>query len=204
MRSPPTLAAPARAQRFFLDQHAFLGQVVGGLVLGELEDDDLRQAPPGQNALSYLLWHATRWEDVLVNTWVVRRPQVLDSDDWLNRLALESRHVGTALTHAEAAALARRVDLPALRAYTVAVSERTVDVVRSLPDAAFEESIEDIRLQLGAADGAHANPRAPWLDTFFAGHTVAWHLAFLNVHLAEHLVGEALAVRGQLGIPLGL
>jgi hypothetical protein len=200
----PTSSAPARARQFFLDQHAFIGHMVNSFVLGGLDDDDLRRAPPEQNALGFLLWHATRWEDVLVNTWVAARPQVLHGEQWLARLALDNGHVGTALTHSEAAALAQRVDLTALRAYAAAVSERTVDVVGSLPDGALEDTVDDTRLRAAAADGAHLNSRAAWLDAFFAGRTVAWHLSSLNVHLAEHLVGEALAVRGQLGIPLGL
>src|SRR5688572_26367509 len=197
MHSPPTLSAPARARRFFLDQHAFLGHIVSNFVLGELENDDLRLAPPHQNALSFLLWHGARWEDVLVNTWIAGRPQVLDESQWLASLALDSRHVGTALTHSEASELAQHVDLHALRAYAAAVSERTVDVIGSLPDVELEDVVDDARLRVAGVDGAYANPRAPWLDAFFAGRTVAWHLAFLNVHLAEHLVGEALAVRGQ-------
>jgi hypothetical protein len=76
--------------------------------------------------------------------------------------------------------------------------------VRALSTATFEDIVGDERLRVATADGAYGNPRAPWLDQFFTGHTRAWHLAFLNVHLTEHLIGEALAVRGQLGFPLGL
>jgi hypothetical protein len=202
--SAPILARTS-APHFFLEQRAFTHGIVHDLVLAGLSDQQLRRPPrAGQNAIAFLVWHAVRWEDVLVNTWLAGHRQVIDDDDWLIRLSAHTRHVGTGMTDDEAAELAARVDVTALLAYSQAVGGRTVQVVQTLTPAAMSDEVDHIRLQAAAVDGAYANPRAAWLDGFFAGHDVAWHLAFLNVHLAEHLLGEALAVRGQLGVPLGL
>jgi hypothetical protein len=38
----------------------------------------------------------------------------------------------------------------------------------------------------------------------FANRTKAWYLAAVNMHNAEHSVGEALCVRSQAGFALGL
>ena len=56
-----------------------------------------------------------------------------------------------------------------------------------------ERGVDNVRLSGASADGAWDNPRAAWLNQFFEGHSVVWHLAFLNVHLNEHAIGEALA-----------
>lgn len=202
-----SLSSPAvtlDARRFFLDQHAFVRTIVDHFVLGGLSESQLRKAPPtGQNSLAFLLWHAARWEDVVVNTWITGLPQVCD-DVALARMRVKDRHVGTGMTAAEAAHLSSQVDLSELGAYWSAVGARTVAAVEALAVDSFDELVESDRLRMAIPDAAYANARSPWLDEFFAGHTVAWHLAFLNVHLSEHLVGEALSVRGQLGFALGL
>ena len=193
------------ASRFFLDQHGLVESIVRDFVLGDLSDAQLRACPhEGQNSLAWLLWHAARWEDVVVNAWVAGRPQALDEDGWPARLRLSRREVGTAMTAAECADFNGAVEVSAVSEYWQAVGERTRAVVRSLGPEQWDEVIDEARLRRAAADGAVANARAPWLDQFFAGRTTAWLLAFLNVHNAEHIIGEALAARGQAGIPLGL
>jgi hypothetical protein len=194
------------AQQFFLEQHGFVQSVVADLVLGGLSDEQLRlQASPHQLPLAWLLWHGARWEDVVVNAWIAGHPQMLDQgDDWLRRLDLPSRHVGTGRPPTESAELSARVDLAALRAYWQAVGDSTKEVVAALAPEELPEVVEETRLAGAEADGAHANEQAPWLDQFFSGRTKAWHLAFVNVHNVEHLIGQALAVRAQAGFPLGL
>jgi hypothetical protein len=48
------------------------------------------------------------------------------------------------------------------------------------------------------------NKRARWVEQFFAKRTKAWWLSFVIWHSAEHLYGEALCVRSQAGIALGI
>jgi hypothetical protein len=193
------------AQRLFLQQYDFVAEIVSGFVLGGLSDEQLRQRPvEAQNALAWLLWHGARWEDVVVNTWVAGRTQVLDEQGWLARIGLSGREVGTAMTPEECATLAARVNLDGLRGYRDALGVRTRDVVASLKDPDWDAVVDESRLRTAAPDGAAGNTRAPWLDQFFANRTNAWMLGFLNVHNAEHLIGEALCVRSQAGIPLGL
>lgn len=189
---------------FFLEQHALIHTLVDSFALGGLSEAQLRKAPPvGQNSLAFVLWHAARFEDVIVNTWLTGLPQVCD-DIALARMRVRDRHVGTGMHAEEAASLGAAIDLAELGTYWSAVGIRTQAVVRALSADALAEVIDTDRLRASTPDAAHGNPRAPWLDQFFADHTVAWHLAFLNLHLSEHLLGEALAVRGQLGFPLGL
>lgn len=187
---------------FFREQHQLVRRVVNGLVLSGLDDDALRRHPAGeQNSLAWLLWHAARYEDVVINTWLLGGPQVFDDGEWFDKLGTRTRHVGTGTGNAEARRLSATVDLAALRGYWAAVSDRTGEALESVDLSAH---VDATRLRRAAADGAAVNELSPWLDDFFAGHPGSWFLSFLTVHNAEHLVGEALAVRGQTGVSLGL
>jgi hypothetical protein len=191
------------AVEFYLEQRALALGVINGLVLAGLTDEQLRRAPgEGQNPIAFLLWHAARSEDVVVSSLIADLPQILD-DERLRAMRIDTREVGTGMTADDAARLAARIDIPALRDYWAGVSERTPTVVRDLLPDALQVEVGEDRLSRIVADGAHHNPRAPWLDEFFANHTVSWYLSLLNLHLGEHM-GEATTVRRMMGIPVGL
>jgi DinB superfamily len=120
------------AQWLLLEQYDFVAMVSTGMVYAGLQGDQLRLHPQRQNSLAWLLWHATRWEDVVVNTWVAGQPQVLVRQDWLAHLRVPDCHCGTAMTPAEAAQVSAQVDLDALRAYRETVEARTRAVVTAL------------------------------------------------------------------------
>jgi DinB family protein len=192
------------AVEFYFEQRALAMGAIQGLVLAGLGDDQLRQAPGGeQNPIAFLVWHAARSEDIIVNSLIAGLPQVLD-DERLRAMRIESRGLGTGMTADEAVTLAARIDLAALRDYWAAVGERSSSVLRDLTADALQEVIAEDRLNSIVADGAHHNPRAPWLDDFFANHTVSWYLSLLNLHLGQHLFGEASSVRRLMGFPVGL
>jgi hypothetical protein len=115
-----------------------------------------------------------------------------------------SREIGTAMSPIECDALSARIDLDGLRGYWHAVTERTRGVVHEIATDRLLDVVDATAQVRATADGVCRNERTPWLDGYFAGRTKIWFLSFLNVHNAEHLIGEALAVRGQNGTPLGL
>lgn len=144
---------------FFLIAHGRLhaADVAGGApyadrVFSGLSDDQMRARPgKGLNSLVWLLWHMARTEDVAVNVVVAGRPQVLDAD-WLRRLDVPWRTIGTGMTHEEVSQLTARADIAAVRAYRSAVGLRTREVVGALRPEAWDEI-------LGIADTAPAARR---------------------------------------------
>jgi len=62
--------------------------------LHSLSDAQLRLRPQDLNSIAWLVWHMARCEDAL-SLVLVGRPQVLDEADWLPRLQLSMRDVGT-------------------------------------------------------------------------------------------------------------
>jgi hypothetical protein len=67
--------------------------------------------------------------------------EVFDEGGWTSRLGAGRREVGTAMTSDEVSDLTARVSIPALRAYWVAVGQRTVDIIQvalcASPESAF-------------------------------------------------------------------
>src|SRR5262245_29908008 len=125
---------------FFLLQHGHLHSAdVGGQesyfdrVFAGVSDEQMRARPDrGVNSLVWLLWHMARVEDVAVNLVVSDGRQILD-DDWAARMNVPWRTIGTGMTEEDAVALTVRADVAAVRAYRVAVGQRTRNVARVLP-----------------------------------------------------------------------
>jgi DinB superfamily len=199
---------------FFLVQHASVhsSEVGSGpsyfdRVLGGLTEAELRLRPaPGVNSIVWLLWHMARTEDASVNLVVADGRQVLD-DDWVRRLDVPWRHIGTGMTDDEVSELTRRADVGAVRAYRDAVGRRTREVVQTLAPAAWEEPVEPADTARAATAGAFG-PRAGWVDGVgfkpWQDQSRAARLSGAALrHNAMHM-GEAVTVRGLAGRGLGI
>lgn len=194
---------------FFLDQHAAVhasdvsGRIFPSQRVFEVSDDQMRVRPGnGLNSLIWLLWHMARTEDAAVNPVVAGRPQVLD-DDWVRRMNVRWRNIGTGMTDDEVTDLTAGADVAAVRAYRSAVGRRTREVVQTLRPDAWNEVITDGDIERAAKAGAFrdwvAGQKYPWL-----GWTRADQLGSSALrHNAAHL-GEAVTVRGLAGFGLGV
>ena len=171
---------------------------VEDLLLRGLADDQLRTCPqPGLNSIAWVLWHVARTEDVGVNAVLAGRRQVLDEEDWLPRLGLSRRDIGTGMADEEVAGFGERVEVPALRAYRAAVGRRTQAVVQALTPGQLDEVLDAERLVRLPTEGAFAE-NATWVGTFWQGKRVGWFLTQVaGAHNTWHLA-EA-AVLKQLG-----
>jgi hypothetical protein len=202
------------AEGFFLIQHASLHASDAGSapsysdrVLAGLTEAEMRLRPvKGVNSIVWLLWHMARTEDASVNLVVADGRQVLD-DDWLRRLNVPVRHIGTGMTDDEVAELTQRADVAAVGAYRAAVARRTREVVSTLAPSAWEEPVGLADTARAAAAGAFG-PRAAWMDGVgfrpWQDQSRAARLAGAALrHNALHL-GEIVTVRGLAGRGLGI
>src|SRR5205823_2836968 len=133
--------------------------------LKRLDESQLRASPDGLCSIAWHLWHLTRIEDVTVNTLLRGAPEVLDRADWLARLGVEVRHVGTGDTDEEVRGFSARVDVAALLAYREAVGRETRAWVRDL-DFASLDAVPDVAARLAAAPPI-VSERAAWLPRFY-------------------------------------
>ena len=162
---------------FFLTRY---GEVHKGLVdglFGSLSEAQLRARPhPGVNTVAWLLWHSARIEDVALNRFLSDRPQVLA--EWLERLAVPRRDVGTGMSDAEVDELSARVDLQALKGYWDAVTARTLEVIETLRGSDLEAPVPAERVRSVVLSEGVVAPGAEWLTEFWAGgRSGAWVLA---------------------------
>jgi len=191
--------------RFFLEQYDFSRSVIEGMVLNGLSDEQIRRHPQeGQNSLAWLIWHVARWEDFTITILDPEQRQLFDRDDWMGRMRLARRDGGTAMTYEECSALSADIDLAELRAYWDAVGRRTRAVALALDPQTLDDPVDAERLHRHFADGILGSERAAWVEQLFSNRTNGWLLSFVNIHLVEQMIGEALCVRSLGGIGLGL
>jgi hypothetical protein len=164
------------ARDLFLQQHAAMHSgAVGGnkastaeRVLGGLSDAQMRVRPREDlNSIAWIVWHIARAEDIIVNTVVMARPQVLD-DAWVTRLAIARRDFGVGMTSPEVTELTRQIDVDALREYRDAVGRRTREVIGGFRSEDWQGQVADEGVQRAAAEGAFG-ARAELLTKLFSG-----------------------------------
>jgi hypothetical protein len=143
-----------------------------------------------------------RTEDAAVNPVVAAQDQVLD-EDWLRRMNVLERTIGTGMTSDEVTEMSARADVAAVRAYRSAVGRRTQEVVRTLRPEAWDEIVEAPDIRRAAAAGAFRDwvegARYPWL-----GWTRAEQLASSALRHNSAHIGEALTIRSIAGVGLDI
>ena len=186
---------------FYQRYDAIHGAFVDDL-FAELTDAQVRARPHGLNSVAWLVWHATRVEDAAVNRFVADRPQVLAEAGWNRRLGADRRDVGSGMNAAEVDALGAQIDPAALRGYARDVADRTRSVVAALAASAWDEIVPPERVHAIVADEELLVEAGRWVEKFWArGHSRGWYLLqTAMLHPYGHWF-EALATRGQLGVP---
>ena len=179
-----------------------VGEPEGGLAMGELlnlAEDQMRRRPgEGLNSLAWLVWHMARTEDMAVNALIAGRPQVLESDNWAERLNIGRIDMAAGMTDEEVEAFSSQVDIAALRAYRNAVGVRSIEVVSGMRPDQLDEMIDHSLVTQGFADGT-ISPNAAWLDGFTNNKTKAFILGHtMTGHNFMHL-GEAFCLRSMIG-----
>jgi hypothetical protein len=177
---------------------------MGALLLSDVTDDQARMRPAeGVNSLAWILWHMARCEDMGVNVVVAGRPQVIESDGWVDRLRLSRADIGTGMSDDEVADFTERVDLDALKEYRNAVGSRTREVVKGLPLGQWAE-LQDVDAMKRVTEAEALSESGQWIASVFGGKSKALILSHTCVaHNFWHL-GEGVTVRSLIGAKLAL
>jgi hypothetical protein len=170
-------------------------QIVKGL-----SEEQLRTCPrPGMNSIVWLLWHTARTEDVTMNLLVAERPQVLD-DEWLARLGLTRRDIGTAMTDDEVADVSQKVNIPALFAYREAVGRRTREIAQAISPEELDIITDEAHIKT-LTDAGALSEEAHRVARFWHGKTKRFLFNMpASGHQFMHL-SEALTTRKALDGP---
>jgi hypothetical protein len=192
------------AREAFLAQHALLHSksiAAHGIfsyqdrLIEDLGDDQMRTAPPGVNSIVWALWHLSRYEDLVVNAVLRRRPEVFD-DGWAERLGVDTRHAGTGFGDDEVAGMSAELDIAALMEYRSAVGHRTRDWLARVGPADLDERPD---IDAIAAVATKAGVRASWVLDFWKGKTVGELLIVPVLAHGFNHIGEAFVTRSLLG-----
>jgi hypothetical protein len=163
--------------------------------------EQMRQQPhPDVNSIAWILWHMARVEDAGLNRFVVDHAQVLDGGPWMERMNIPWRHHGSEMSLAEVDTLSQRVDLPALHDYSLAVQERTREIIGALTWQDLEVVLEEDRLRQILVDEKLAHSQAEGFIQNYLGWTKSKCLMnFGLTHPYQHL-GEIEVIASLLGI----
>ncbi len=95
----------------FLDHHAMVHSAnMAGTKLWSFEDEvveglaeaDFRFIPNKEDhSIAWVLWHLARIEDVTMNMLVAGSPQILTTNNWLQKMEFNSSETGNALNNSE-------------------------------------------------------------------------------------------------------
>ena len=113
------------AMQLFFSQHAMLhSAIMAGTepwsfedeVLDDLSWAEIRRIPKNQDhSIVWNIWHIARIEDVAMNLLVAGSPQVFIQDKWLERLQINERDTGNAMSPKSVEELSASIDIEGLR-----------------------------------------------------------------------------------------
>ncbi len=171
-----------QAVALFLDQHAMVhtaGMAQSGLwsfedeVWQGLDEAAARQVPPKlEHSVAWTTFHLARIEDVTMNLLLVGSPQVFRQSGWMDRLGIRLAHTGNGMDEPAVSDFSEQVHLAALRAYRLAVGQRTREIVGQIDAQALRQKVQPARLQRVLDEGALVEEARGLLD-YWGGLTGA-------------------------------
>jgi hypothetical protein len=193
-----------QAIALFLEQHAMLHSAkiaqtdswsLEDAILDGMPDEQLRRIPRNcEHSVLWCLWHIARIEDVAMNMLVARGPQVLNRENWLERMNLSVQHTGNTMDEAAVADLSSSININALRAYRVTVGRRTREIVKALQPEDLKHKVEPARIKQVMEEGAVIE-QARGIANYWSKRDIAGLLLMpASRHLIVHL-NEALNLK---------
>ena len=196
-----------RAVELFLDQHAMVHTArlsAAGLwsfadeVWQGLDETAARQVPPRmEHSIAWIIFHLARIEDVTMNLLLAGNLQVFLAENWMGRLGISIRHTANRMDEQAVSDFSAQVDVAALRAYRLAVGQRTREIISQVAPDALSQKVQAERLQRLLDEGALIEAAHGLLD-YWGGLTGAGLLLMPPTrHNFVHL-NEALRIKNKL------
>ena len=167
-------------------------------ILDDLAEVYYRQIPANsEHSIAWLIWHMARIEDVAMNLLVAGEPQVFERDHWSARLRTHITHTGNSMSYLAIQELNNTVDIQALRAYRVAVGQKTANLIHHLTPQRLKEKVDPERIQRVKDEGALI-PAAYGIADYWSKRDIAGLLLMpASRHNLVHL-NEAYRLKSKL------
>jgi hypothetical protein len=95
-----------------------------------LDEKTFRCMPTSKDVtIAWDLWHLTRIEDITINILVANKIQIINSENWLEKLNVQVKDTGNAMTDEEIIDFSSRINMLELRNYRIAVGRNTHEII---------------------------------------------------------------------------
>lgn len=126
----------------------------------------------GQNkkgrTVAYGMWHSARVEDITMNLLVAGKNQIIDKDNWMNKIKSPIYDTGNELTSDEILNFSKEIDMQSVKDYRDEVGKNTRNIVSSLTYKDINSNIIytglDRAISLGAVS---TDEEAIWLIDYW-------------------------------------
>lgn len=165
-----------------------------------LSDEQMRYAlsiKEGANSIAWILWHIARTEDVTMNLFVAGHAQVLEEDNWAERMGLSQRDTGTGMSDDDVSSLSQRLDIPSIRLYRQAVGRKTEEIVMGLRWEDLGKGINHTQIERLWQERA-LDERARRLADFWSTRSTRFFITMPAMRHAFLHLCEALKLRERL------
>lgn len=166
--------------------------------VASVAEADRKTRPEGcDNSVAWVSWHMSRNEDVLINSIIGGRLQVL-ADGWLDRLGVRDATIGTGHDADDVTAFNRDIDVEALDAYARAVAASTRHWLMTVGSDELD-AVPDVDARL-TADPSMLSPAAAWVPGVWRGRNAAQMFAYFIIGHGYSHFGEIEDIRSLLGM----
>ncbi len=162
-----------------------------------LEETTFRTMSAKENStIAWCIWHITRIEDITMNILVADTAQVINTNQWIQKMNTKIYDTGNAMTSEEIVDFSNSVNMNELRDYRIAVGKRTCEIIRSFKPEDLKRKMEKARLKRILDEGAVLDVEgANWLIDFWGKKNVAGILLMpVTRHHMVHL-NESLRIK---------
>lgn len=190
---------------FFLTHHSRLYFQPGGIQtrIENLNEMQIRCSPYGMNSIAWLIWHIARCEDAGINRFVVNAPQVIDQNNWYERLNLKRRDIGTGMSIEEVQELSNMIEINELKKYLIAVALNTQKIIGDLKDKDLEDCPDPFYINDVLYNEEIIKKESQWVEQIYLNKSKGWFLGHLGLtHCKGHL-GQILIIRKLQGLGSG-
>ncbi len=165
------------------------GSTFADEVFNEVSDVCFRNVPYDTGrTFAYNIWHITRIEDICANILIENDKQVINTNDWVNKLQCTITDTGNALTAEEIADFSQKIDREKLFEYRIAVGEKTRNILKSLKPTDMKVKINKLSLQrIVDEDAVSQKKEASWLIDFWGRKNIA---GLIQTPITGHQVGH--------------
>jgi hypothetical protein len=194
------------AMKLFLEVHAMLHSSEMSSTSNITFEDELwegldevsfRTMPTKKDeTIAWSLWHITRIEDITMNILVSGEDQVINQKNWFQKMKVNVKDTGNAMTDEEIIDLSSSINMQELRNYRMAVGRRTLEIIQAMKPFDMKRKMEVSRLKHILDEGAVLNVEgANWLIDFWGNKNVAGILMMpVTRHQLVH-INEAMRLK---------